>query len=128
MILKKVLIIDDDDLSIFLMGLTIDDIDFIKAYDSVNSGWEALKYLEKTDTDAPEVIFVDLNMPEMDGYEFIQRYEENFANIYPKTKIIVVTSSQRESDKTRSLSFKTVQGYIHKPLEEKEIRKILGIN
>jgi hypothetical protein len=65
MILKKVLIIDDDDLSIFLMGLTIDDIDFIKAYDSVNSGWEALKYLEKTDTDAPEVIFrrwMDMNL------------------------------------------------------------------
>lgn len=128
MILEKVLIIDDDDLSIFLMGLTIDDIDFIKAYDSVTSGWEALKYLEKIDTNAPEVIFVDLNMPEMDGYEFIQHYEEKFAKIYPKTKIIVVTSSQRESDKTRSLSFNTVKGYIHKPLQEKEIRKILGIS
>lgn len=128
MILQKVLIIDDDDLSIFLMGLTIDEIDFIKKYDSVNSGWEALKYLEKSNNSVPEIIFVDLNMPEMDGYEFIQHYEEKFASVYPQTGIIVVTSSQRESDKTRSLSFKTVKGFIHKPLEEKEIRKILGIN
>lgn len=129
MIIKKVLIIDDDDLSIFLMGLTIDEIDFIEKYESVNNGWEALQYIENCrQTNMPELIFVDLNMPEMDGYEFIQHYEEKFSQTYSRTKIIVVTSSQRESDKMRSLSFNSVIGFIHKPLEEGEIKKILNLN
>ncbi len=127
MIIKNVLIIDDDDLSIFLMGLTIDEIDFIEKYDSVNSGWEALRFFEncKKGT-APEVILLDLNMPEMDGYEFIQHFEEKFAQTHQKTKIIVITSSQRESDRSRSLAFESVIGFINKPLEEIEIKRILG--
>ncbi len=129
MIIKKVLIIDDDDLSIFLMGLTIDELDFIEKYDSVNSGWEALKFFANCKKGAaPEIILLDLNMPEMDGYEFIQHFEEKFAHTFPETKIIVITSSQRESDKSRSLAFKSVTGFINKPLEETEIKKILNIN
>jgi len=128
MIIKNVLIIDDDDLSIFLMGLAIDEMDFIEKYESVHSGWEALKFFENCKRSvAPEIILVDLNMPEMDGYEFIQHFEEKFAKNFPGTKLIVVTSSQRESDKVRSLAFDSVIGFINKPLEEKEIKKILEI-
>ena len=129
MIINKVLIIDDDDLSIFLMGLTIDEIDFIEKYDSVNSGWEALRFFENCkEGTAPEIILLDLNMPEMDGYEFIQHFEGKFAKKFQKTQIIVITSSQRESDRSRSLAFESVIGFINKPLEEIEIKRILGIN
>lgn len=125
MVLKKVLIIDDDDLSIFLIGLTIEDIDFIESYDSVTSGWEALNYLENCDGDAPELILVDLNMPEMDGYEFIQRFEDQYMASLPDTCLVVVTSSQRENDKAKSLSFRSVKGFIHKPLTEEKLKTIL---
>lgn len=129
MIIKKVLIIDDDDLSIFLMGLTIDEIDFIEKYESVNSGWEALKSFENCKNGgAPEIILLDLNMPEMDGYEFIEHFEKKYAQSYPETKIIVITSSQRESDRSRSLACDSVIGFINKPLEETEIKKILNFN
>ncbi len=126
MTLKKVLIIDDDDLSIFLIGMTIEEIAFIKSHDSVTSGWEALNYLNEKDT-APDLILVDLNMPEMDGYEFIQRFEEDHWKKTPNTQVIVVTSSQRDSDKTKSLSYQSVIGFVHKPITEEKIRGVLGI-
>lgn len=125
MVLKKILIVDDDDLSIFLIGLTIEEIDFIETYDSVSGGWEALNYLEKYEGDPPDLILVDLNMPEMDGYEFIQRFEEQYKVLLPNTRLIVVTSSQRENDKTKSMSFPSVIGFIQKPLTEGKIRAIL---
>lgn len=125
MVFKKVLIIDDDDLSIFLIGLTIEEIPFIKSYNSVTSGWEALKFLETCEDRGPDLILVDLNMPEMDGFEFIQHYEDKFANVFPDTKLIVITSSQRESDRSRSLAFKSVKGFMQKPLTEEKIREIL---
>ena len=126
MTLKKVLIIDDDDLSIFLIGMTIEEITFIESYDSVTSGWEALNYLNEKDT-APDLIMVDLNMPEMDGYEFIQRFEEDHWKKFPKTQVIVVTSSQRDSDRTKSMAFSSVIGFVHKPISEEKIRGVLGL-
>jgi len=125
MVLNKVLIIDDDDLSIFLIGLTIEEIPFIKSYKSVTSGWEALKFLESCEDRGPDLILVDLNMPEMDGFEFMQHYEDKFAKIFPDTKLIVITSSQRESDKSQALAFNAVKGYIQKPLTEEKIKEIL---
>ena len=124
MVFKKVLIIDDDDLSIFLIGLTIEEIPFIKSYKSVTSGWEALEFLEESDGQSPDLILVDLNMPEMDGFEFIQHFEDKFAAENPETKIIVITSSQRENDKAKSLAFKSVRGFIQKPLTEEKIESI----
>jgi CheY-like chemotaxis protein len=126
MILKKVLVIDDDDLSIFLIGMTLEDIAFIESHESVNSGWEALHYLNEKDT-TPDLILVDLNMPEMDGYEFIQRFEKDYWQDTPSTQVIVVTSSQRESDKNKSLSFKSVVGFIQKPISEEKIKGVLGL-
>lgn len=126
MILKKVLVIDDDDLSIFLIGMTLEDITFIESHDSVNSGWEALHYLNEKDK-APDLILVDLNMPEMDGYEFIQRFEKDHWKNIPGTQVIVVTSSQRESDRTKSMSFPSVVGFVQKPISEEKIKGILGV-
>ena len=125
--IEKVLIIDDDDLSIFLMKMTIQHINFIKSSDSVTSGWEALKFLDECQDKKPEVILVDLNMPEMDGFEFIEHFEEKYAPTSPGTKIIVVTSSQRESDKTRALSHQTVVGFMNKPLAEDKLKEILQV-
>lgn len=123
---KKILIIDDDDLSIFLIGMAIEEIDFIESYDSVTSGWEALNYLENCQKDGPDLILVDLNMPEMDGYEFIQRFEDKFVEAFPETRLIVVTSSQRENDKAKSLAFPSVIGFIHKPFTEEKIKRIIA--
>lgn len=125
-IFNKVLIIDDDDLSIFLIGFTLQKIPYIKSYESVTSGWEALKFLEESKGQGPDLILVDLNMPEMDGFEFMERYDKKFAAEYPETKLIVVTSSQRESDKTRSLSFRSVKGFVQKPLTEEKLRGVLS--
>ena len=128
MILKKVLIIDDDELSIYLMGLTINEITFIDSHYSVTSGWEALSYLEDDKTNPPDLILVDLNMPEMDGYEFIEAFETKFFELMSNTRVVVVTSSQRESDKSKSLSFKSVAGFINKPLSEEKIKKVLVLS
>lgn len=127
MILKKVLVIDDDDLSIFLIGMTLEDIAFIESHDSVTSGWEALRYLNNETTTPPDLIMVDLNMPEMDGYEFIQRFEKDHWENHPETQVVVVTSSQRESDKSKSMSFASVVGFVQKPVSEENIKGVLGL-
>lgn len=70
----------------------------------------------------PDYIFLDLNMPLMDGWEFLQKYYE--MNL-PRTKVIVLTTSENPHHVTRANGFKDlVKDYIAKPLDIRYFKKL----
>jgi CheY-like chemotaxis protein len=94
-----------------------------------SSGQEALNYLRKNnDPEKHFLILLDLNMPVLNGWEFLQLTEEDSmaANIY----VVIVTSSINREDYIRSKDFKQVIGFFRKPLDTscmehlKEIEKL----
>ena len=70
----------------------------------------------------PGVILLDLNMPVMDGWEFLDYFSENFLLNADRPKIYVISSSVSSIDKIRALSYSFVEDYITKPISQEQLR------
>lgn len=103
--LQKVLVINDDDVLLILSGLMIKKANFANETITVNNGQKALNYLgslldenKKQNSISPELIFLDLHMPVIDGWEFLEIYSESYATQFPNTKIAILSSSVNPED------------------------------
>lgn len=110
---RSVLLIDDNPSCNFIMS------EFIKLADEhievhvAESVEQALDQLSFSDQ-FPEVIYVDLNMPILNGFDFIELFEKEFHNEHPRTKIFMLTSSLREEDKIKALTYESVKDFVSK--------------
>ena len=94
------------------------EIEILQAYD----GREALDMLNTLKEGAPDVIFLDINMPRMNGHEFLEEYNKT-DNM--NAVIVMLTSSNQVTDKERACKFDCVKNYIEKPLEEHHFEQLL---
>ncbi len=62
----------------------------------------------------PEVIYVDLNMPILNGFDFIELFERNFVAEHPETRLFMLSSSLRNEDRHRALMFRSVHDFVSK--------------
>jgi len=127
MSIDNVLVIEDDSASAVLLQFLIEDVLNPRSVITKEDGEEAIRYLNESidhPEQFPQLIFLDLNMPNISGYEFMVLYEEKFSLLFPNTQLIVLTSSVREKDREISLQHASVAGFFRKPLEEKQLQQI----
>jgi CheY-like chemotaxis protein len=119
----NILLIDDDTIGNLLVSTVINDLDCIADYQITTSGLEAIDILQSRQLigDLPDLIFVDIKMPEIDGFEFIELCEEKFPAIKENKTIVVLSSSVREKDRKQALSYNSVIDFASKPLSEDRI-------
>ncbi len=117
----KVLFLDDREMDNMLNKLMVreDQLPFDAVY--IASGEEALEFLaDQTVEDYPAIIFIDINMPIMNGYEFVEAYNASLA-LEPKaanTKLCFLTSSFNESDKVKALGMPNISAFYNKPVSK----------
>ena len=118
MTFPKLLFIDDDSIANYLVGQLMQELS-VAQYTLTQGAAEALDFLEQAaaSSDFPELIFVDLKMPLMDGFEFIEEFERRFASTFPHTRLMVLSSSISAKDRTRALRYKSVIEFLTKPLD-----------
>ncbi len=126
--MAKILLIDDDEINNFTVDAILKQVDFINKYVIKDNGWDALGYLQSVEAtdDFPDLIFVDINMPEMDGFEFIERYEAVFWVNHQHTKIKMLSSSMSEKDRSKALNFSCVSDYVFKPLTKNKLADLIN--
>ena len=120
--LDSVMLIDDDKITIFLQKNVFEKLAYankILTYDYANNALEFLK----SGIEIPELILLDLNMPEMDGWDFLAQFKKMKLNIIPK--IFILTSSISSVDLKRAQSIKEVTGFLSKPLNEDKLSTIM---
>ena len=128
---QKILCIDDDPIALLLSKLLITKFCLSSEIVALNNGEEALNYLsqfenlKKNKENDKLVVFLDLNMPIMDGWEFLEKFENELYANYPNIKIILLSSSVDPSDIEKSNQFPMVLEFMSKPLS-KEILKIVA--
>lgn len=127
--MKKVLFIDDDEIYNFLMERKIgDEVPEIEAI-FCDSGREGLNYLADTlaaSEEPPAFIFLDVKMPEIDGFDFLNLYQKRDYHKSLPARIYMLTSSINNKDKEKAEAYSSVAGFINKPLKTEELKTIVG--
>ncbi|MFY8019716.1 MAG: response regulator [Bacteroidia bacterium] len=114
-LLNSILLVDDDIATNTLNSFVIKKAQISKQIKVVLNGFEALNYLDQIEAEdeLPEFIFLDINMPKMDGWEFLEEYR---ARKKYHSKIFLLTTSENPDDMIKSKLYPEILEYCHKPL------------
>lgn len=125
---KAVMLIDDNSIDNFVNEKMIKMSHFacnVYVHTSVLSGLEFLNNMEAIKEYSPgmvpEIIFLDINLPMLDGFQFLDEFEKFSQELKSKIKIIILTSSINPNDVERSKGYESVVDYCYKPLLEKDL-------
>lgn len=117
--IEKLAIVDDDDAFVFLTREIIEESDMVNAISVFGNGRDALCYIEQNksnSTELPEIILLDLSMPVMDGWQFLERYSRLTTEIIKPISVYICTSSISPDDVAKAREYSTVSDYIVKPV------------
>ena len=117
---KKILVVDDDEASACLSTTVLSDMHAAKDIEVAQDGYIASQLIDESN--CPDIIFLDIHMPKMDGFGFLEHLRK--IGLSMKTKIIMLSSSCSKEDRDKALSYKNVLAFVQKPLTEDIIRKI----
>ncbi len=127
---RTVMLIDDNEIDNLINQKMIEAAaiaDNIYTYTGAKSAIEFLKNMEKLDVAEqvlPDVIFLDIDMPLMDGFQFLDEFEKLTNVAKKKSKIVILTSSINPQDFNRSKKYENVKLYLNKPLSHESIVKL----
>ncbi|MBI4945234.1 MAG: response regulator [Bacteroidetes bacterium] len=129
---STVMLIDDNEIDNFINHKMLEGCNFsdrIYVHSSSKSALEFLINIEKMGEAGkplfPKVIFLDLNMPIMDGYQFINEFEKISNPFKDNTKVFVLTSSMNPNDFEKLKKYPRIEKYVNKPLTETLLNSIL---
>ncbi len=128
---RQILIIDDDPASLFLARMTLEDMQIARKINPVQSAGEGLHYLrtnclngQSDQENCPDLILLDINMPGMDGFDFLDCLTALGQQELISRVVVALTSSSAAKDRERMQSY-GVQDYLVKPITEEEIRHLV---
>jgi CheY-like chemotaxis protein len=122
----NLLVIDDDDINIFIIKKIVEKTGLAIEMIARNNGQQAIDYLKETisqNKPLPRLVLIDINMPVMNGWEFIEAYEE--LNIEQKVDMYILSSSVYENDIEKTKGYKAVKGFISKPLSMERLTELI---
>ncbi|MCM8568766.1 response regulator [Gramella jeungdoensis] len=121
---KDICVIDDDEIyqKIIRKLITRAGV-FEKAFFYMNAV-DALEDLKNPETSLPSVILLDINMPAMDGWQFIELLQDSYPSLFSKCDIYIVTSSIAYSDKEKMEDLPGLAGFLSKPINVDKLVEI----
>lgn len=125
-----VLIIDDDEINNFIAAKLIDKLPPKAKVTTCLNGESGLEYLKnclQNPKELPDIIFLDLNMPVMNGWEFLDVYENSIKPSINKNILInIITSSVYNNDMLKSTTYNSVNRFVSKPLNTELLKELFG--
>lgn len=131
--INKVLCIDDDQITLVLCEMVIKKAGFAKEVVTAKNGREGLAWFsayfakgKKAERpEAPQIIFLDLNMPVMNGWDFLEDYLMKYSDRLPATKVVIISSTVNPEDFSRANRYEIVIDFINKPLTTEGLEDLM---
>jgi CheY-like chemotaxis protein len=126
---QHVLLIDDSEIDVLVNRRLIQLTNFASAVTVTSSGEEALHFLREECTsakDAPDWIFLDMHLPMMSGYDFIEEFKALPSFITGKSRIIILSVFQKQEMLIKAFENKFVAGQFEKPLTQQALLDIVA--
>ncbi|RTY95872.1 response regulator [Flavobacterium sp. GT3R68] len=127
-LLKTILIVDDDEIFVYLTRKAIEQAMIVEEIKVFGNGRDAINFLKENAGNPhllPEIILLDLSMPIMDGWQFLEEFHLIKPRVEKKIIIYIVTSSISPEDITRAKSFNEVSDYIIKPITKQKLIEVV---
>lgn len=125
--LETICIIDDDPIYIFGMKKLISVNKICNNILVFNNGHEAIQYFNSIDTQLPDVIFLDINMPIMDGWDFLDEFSNIKDNFKKNIIIHMVSSSIDPNDIEKAKGYQEITEYLIKPVKSQDLKRIFQL-
>ncbi len=130
--INSIMLVDDDDISNYVTKDIVDAAQIVEDVFIAMNGQEALDIIKEKKEDgslnhlSPMLVFLDINMPVMDGFEFLEAYEvEIDEDTRDDIHVVMLTSSTDDQD-VRRAKLHTISGYIPKPLTKEKLTEVLS--
>jgi CheY-like chemotaxis protein len=124
---KTLGIVDDDEIYTFLIKKSIEQTNFVETIKVFHNGLDAIDFLKKNAANydsLPEIILLDLSMPIMDGWEFLEEYILLSPKLGRKITIYIISSSISPYDIAKAKSISFVTDFIIKPVSKEKLIEI----
>lgn len=122
---KKVLYVDDDVITITIYTRTMKICNFCEEVVACSNGKQAKDFLLGNKSTLPDIIFLDINMHVMTGWEFIEWFQTWATDAKVQVPVYMVSSSISKEDENRAKTYRLVRGYIAKPITVDYLNKII---
>ena len=125
-----VLLVDDNADDNFFHTKAIQKSGVAQSVAECHNGIEALNFLLRKEESndnypRPDLIFLDINMPKMNGWEFLEEYEKLAENVKGGPVIVMLTTSINPRDEEKVKKYNVMKGFLKKPLRVHDIEKIM---
>jgi CheY-like chemotaxis protein len=123
-----ILIIDDDEINNFIAAKLIKKVESKSIVNTCLNGLEGIDYLKgllDNQEQMPDVIFLDINMPVKNGWEFLDEYENFKSSIKKEINIYMLSSSVYNDDIKKSETYSDVKRFISKPLTLEKLENLI---
>jgi CheY-like chemotaxis protein len=123
---KNILLIDDDEINNTINRMMIKWADFAEQTITCTSGSEALDYVKKNclkEGNCPQVVFLDINMPAMNGFQFLEELKKTSSQFMKKVPVVMLSSSKNDKDIEMANRY-NVAGFVNKPLTPEKLHQI----
>lgn len=127
--LNSILLIDDDNINNFIVINKLNSLNLVEQIVSVDNGEQAIAYIKECidskDKALPELILLDINMPVMDGWDFLEEFTHFKTEEQDQMHIYMVSSSVYNEDIEKSKQYPSVKMFISKPLHKDKMKEII---
>ncbi|MEM1160804.1 MAG: response regulator [Pseudomonadota bacterium] len=122
--IKLAFLIEDQEVDQVFYARMIDRSGLVEQLQTFTYADEALDHLRANPDAGVDVIFLDINMPRMDGFEFLDKALQELGSRFENVVVAMLTTSINPKDQARSLAYDVVKEFISKPLNVEDVQKV----
>lgn len=125
--IKLAMLVDDEPVDQMIYQRIVKRSGLVENVVSLQSAQEALDYLLDPSNPEVDVVFLDINMPRMNGFEFLEAATRQIGPQFAKSCVVMLTTSLNPNDRARAEQFDVVRDFISKPLTVPQLQKVAAM-